>query len=208
MSDDTHPIDRRTSLQWMLAAAALPGLADAATGVPAKKGYGTDPDLVKSYRGARLWPLTMTAAQRRTTRVLCDLIIPADALSPSAGDVGVPAFIDEWISAPYPAHQRDRERVLQGLAWLDEEAQRRFGAAFAAGTAAQQDAICQDICLVTKAEPPLADGARFFARFRDLVAGGFYTTPQGTEDLGFVGNRPSATFDGPPPEALRIVGVS
>ena len=199
-------VDRRTSLQWMLAATALPGLADAA--VPAVKGYGTDPNLVKRYSAGQLWPLTLNAAQRRTAQALCNLIIPADVLSPSAGDVGVHAFIDEWISAPYPAHQRDRERVLKGLAWLDEEAQRRFGSAFAAATTEQQDAICKDICFVAKAEAPFTEAARFFARFRDLTAGGFYTTPQGTADLGFVGNRPSATFDGPPIEALKIVGVA
>jgi hypothetical protein len=53
----------------------------------------------------------------------------------------------------------------------------------------------------------LERAAVFFARFRDLTAGGFYTTPQGTKDLGFVGNRPSTTFEGPSEAVLGIVGV-
>ena len=44
----------------------------------APRGYGTDPDLVKSYRAGQLWPLTMNEAQRRTAAALCALIIPAD----------------------------------------------------------------------------------------------------------------------------------
>ena len=67
--------------------------------------------------------------------------------------------------------------------------------------------ICDDICFVPKAAPPFAEAATFFARYRDLTAGGFYTTPQGAKDLRFVGNVASASFDGPPPEVLKIVGV-
>ena len=201
-------IGRRESLQWMLAAAALPSMWGDAAATPAKaKGYGTDPDLVKSHKAGALWALTMTAAQRRTAAALCNVIIPADEQSPGAAELGVHVFIDEWISAPYPAHVQDRELVVQGLAWVDTESQRRFGRAFAEAAEGQQRAVCDDICFVPKAAPPFAQAAIFFARFRDLTAGGFYTTPQGAKDLRFVGNVTSATFDGPPAEVLKIVGV-
>jgi len=208
-------MDRRTSLQWMLAAAAGPlgslgSLAQhaaAAVPIPAPTGYGTDPKLVKSYRSGELWPLTFSAAQRLLAASLCRLIIPADAHSPSAADVGVPVFIDEWISAPYPAHAKDRLQILQGLEWMDRESQARFGRPFAAADEAQQVLICDDICFARKAAPPFKPAAAFFARFRDLTAGGFYTTPDGTKDLGFVGNVPSQNFDGPPADVLKIVGV-
>jgi hypothetical protein len=52
------------------------------------------------------------------------VIIPADDDSPSASAVGVPDFIDEWISSPYPAQAGDRRIVLDGLQWIDDEAQR------------------------------------------------------------------------------------
>jgi len=206
-----NPMDRRESLQWMLAAAALPSMWGDAVAKPTKsakaKGYGTDPDLVKSHKVGALWPLTMTAAQRRTAAALCDVIIPADEHSPGAAELGVHVFIDEWISAPYPAHTKDRALVVQGLAWMDVESQRRFGRPFAEAAQAQQRAVCDDICFVPKAAPQFAQAATFFARYRDLTAGGFYTTPQGAKDLRFVGNVASATFDGPPAEVLKIVGV-
>ena len=204
-------MDRRNSLQWMLAAMALPELTGIAVAAPKRdgtKGYGTDPVLTESHRLGALWPLSFDAAQGRCAAALCALIIPADEHSPSAAQLEVHRFIDEWISAPYPQQQKDRVVVVEGLAWLDAEAQRRFGGkVFAELAEAEQQQIADAICWKAKAAPGLEKAAAFFARFRDLTAGGFYTTPQGTKDLGFVGNRPSATFDGPPEAVLKIVGV-
>jgi hypothetical protein len=205
-------MDRRSSLQWMLAASAALALppADAAPGAKrqAGAGYGTDPDVMRRYRSGTLWPLLMSATERRCARALCDTVIPADERSPGAAELQVEVFVDEWISAPYPAHTKDRELVRKGLAWIDGEARRRFQAAFAALAPSERQAICDPICHAPSAAPEHAEAAAFFARFRDLTAGGFYTTPAGAEDLRFVGNRPSAHFDGPPPEVLKIVGVN
>ena len=112
-------IDRRTTIKWMLAAtAALPamqGSAFAAAPLPPAKGYGTDPDLLRIYAPGDLWPLSFTDDERRTATALCDVIIPADAGSPSASAVGVVDFLDEWISAPYVPQQQDRKLILAGL---------------------------------------------------------------------------------------------
>ena len=204
-------MDRRESLQWMLAAAALPTAASAgATAARGKKpaGYGTDPKLVKTYRSGELWPLSFNTAQRRCAAALCGLIIPADEHSPSAAELEVHLFIDEWVSAPYPDHAKDKALIVKGLAWLDAESRRRFKQTFAQSQPAQQQAICDEICWEAKAPKRLATQAKFFARFRDLTAGGFYTTPPGTKDLGFAGNTPSEHFDGPPQAVINIVGVS
>lgn len=204
-------MDRRTTLQWMLAATALPLGAGATAAVkPAARGagYGTDPKLVKTYRSGELWPLSFSAAQRVTAAALCALIIPADEHSPSAADLQVQLFIDEWISAPYPRHRKDRLQILQGLAWIDREARQRFGRAFVAASEVQQQAIADDICWLPAAAPRFTTAARFFARYRDLTGSGFYTTPEGTRDLRFVGNQPSLSFDGPPAEVLKLVGVT
>lgn len=203
-------MDRRTSIKWVMAASALwPQLrADALAAAPAAvRGYGTDPNLLKAYHPGELWPLTLTAAQRRLARALCDLIISADDHSPAASDVGVVDFIDEWVSAPYPACQRDRPVVLGGFEWLDAEAGRRFTKEFAALTATQQRNICDDICLVSRATPARREAAQFFARYRDLTAGGFYSTPVGRKDLGYIGNVPLARFEGPPEELLKKLGL-
>ena len=66
------------------------------------RGYGPDPVMVKVYKPGDVWPLTLTEPQRRTTGALCDVIMHADEPSPSASSLGVPDFIDEWISSPYP----------------------------------------------------------------------------------------------------------
>jgi len=205
-------MDRRTTLKWMLAAAAASPLWNHAARAPAPRrtavGYGTDPDLVKAYRAGDLWPLTLTRAQLETAAALCATIIPADARSSSAAQLMVHHFIDEWVSAPYPRHVQDRKLVLEGLGWIDAEARRRFGRRFAAASEAQRCGICDEICREAKAAAKHRKAARFFARFRDLTADGFYTTPEGMKDLGFVGNTPSANFEGPPPEALAKAGLA
>ena len=214
-------MDRRTTIKWMIAvAAAMPGMHDvanalsaaplAAADLPPAQGYGTDPNLIQLYKPGDLWPLTFTAPQRRLARVLCDLIIPADAVSPSASGVGVVEFIDEWISAPYEQQRRDRKRILEGFSWLDREAASRYraGKSFAALSHKRKSAICDDICLIAKATPERAEAAKFFARYRDLTAGGFYTTPQGRKDVRYVGNVPLPRFDGPPLEVLKKVGLA
>ena len=208
--------DRRTAIKWMLTAAAsatvLSRLSHAATEPAAAPvtatGYGSDPDLVKSYKPGDFWPLTLTDAQRATTAALCAVIIPADASSPSAAELKVHDFIDEWISAPYPEQARDRPVILEGLVWLEAESQRRYRKNFAALTHAEQSAICDEICYVEKAAPALARPAQFFAKFRDLTAGGFYTTPEGMKDIGYIGNMPLATFEGPGPEVLKKLGLA
>jgi hypothetical protein len=205
-------MDRRETLQWMLAASAALGADVSAGATPARKsgkGYGTDPKLTLTYRSGELWPLTFTAEQTRCAQALCGLIIPADEHSPSAAQLKVHLFIDEWVSAPYPDQVKDRAVIVKGLAWLDAESARRFGnKRFDQLDAAQQSQIADDICFAAKAKPEHAEAARFFKRFRDLTAGGFYTTPEGSQDLGYVGNVPSVTFDGPPLKVLQIVGVA
>jgi hypothetical protein len=212
-------MDRRTTIKWMLAAAAtVPSLQfaiplaiagdAAARDVAANQaGYGTDPDLLKDWKAGGPWPLTLTENARATTKALCDLIIPADDVSPAASAVGVVDFIDEWISAPYPQQRGDRPVVLTGLLWIEAESQKRFKQAFPALSDAQRTQIADDIC-TTKSKPEFADAAKFFAKFRDLTAGGFYTTPVGMKDIGYTGNVPQTTFAGPPLEALKKAGLA
>jgi hypothetical protein len=202
-------MDRRTTMKWVLAASAAWPLFGRGAGraEPALtlRGYGTDPDLLAVYRPGELWPLTLTAPQRRLAGILADIIIPADDHSPSASAVGVVEFIDEWVSAPYPASQRDRPVVLGGFVWLNDEAARRFAKGFSDLAATELHGICDDIC--DESSSRWRDAARFFALYRDLTAGGFYTTPVGRKDLGYMGNVPLASFDGPPPELLKKLNL-
>jgi hypothetical protein len=215
MNPDLPRLDRRTALKWMLTATATLAVTDRAAAAakhqaadPAAKGYGTDPLLNQEYAPGAFWPLTMTDHQRRTAAVLCALIIPAEGSIPSAADLKVHDFIDEWISSPYPDQKDDRETVLSGLAWIDREANARFGADFAGLAHEQQCAIADDLCHAPEAKPEHAEGAKFFAKFRDLTTSGFFTTPPGMHDLGYRGNMPLAEFKGPPPEVLAKLGLA
>jgi hypothetical protein len=204
-------MDRRTTIKWVLAAGAaypLLGTRAARADAASTAGYGTDPKLVANFRPGELWPLTLNAAQRKLAAVLADIIIPADEHSSSASAAGVVEFIDEWLSAPYPDYQRDRTIVLGGFGWLDAEGVRRFGKEFSALATAAQHAICDDICDKSRATTERADAARFFALFRDLTAGGFYSTPIGRKDLSFIGNVALASFDGPPPALLKALKLA
>jgi len=209
-------MDRRTTIKWMLAAAAsVPSLRLSFAGDAAARdvaanqaGYGTDPDLQAEWKAGGPWPLTLTGAARETAKALCDLIIPADDVSPSASSVGVVDFIDEWISAPYPQQRGDRPIVLNGLLWIEAESQKRFQKPFASLGDAQRAQIADDICSPAKAKPEFAEAAKFFSKFRDLTAGGFYTTPVGMKDIGYTGNVPLAKFEGPPLAALKKAGLT
>lgn len=211
MSDHAR-MDRRDAISWMLSAVGSVALLDddAFAQVPAwpnGAGYGVDPNLLKSYKAGDLWPLALSTKQRRTAALLCDVIIPAEGDTPSASALHVHDFVNEWVSAPYPTHQRDRVLIVDGLAWMDEESARRFGKQFHRIVMQQRQAICDDICDEAKAKPEFKAAAAFFRRYRDLTAGGFYTTPAGMKDLGYVGNVALAAFSGPPREVKARLGV-
>lgn len=212
MSEDMARLPRRTVLKWFVTAAAalhLPELGALAQGAtaPAPKGYGTDPDLSKNYGPGDFWPLTLTPAQRQTAVALADLLFPADHLGPAASEVRVPDYIDEWVSAPYPLQRKDREALLPGLQWLEDESRKRFTGDFASLSEEQKRAIADDICWPADAKPEFRKAAAFFVKFRALAASAYYGTPAGWQALGYVGNVPLASFDGPPPEVLEKLGV-
>ncbi|ATY32565.1 gluconate 2-dehydrogenase subunit 3 family protein [Sphingomonas psychrotolerans] len=211
---------RRETLQWMMAAAALPlarwtppamaaGHPPPFTVVvdwpaalpppPPAQGYGRDPDLMAPKV---TWPLILSKAQRATVDLLGDLILPADERSPGAGTLGVGAFVDEWISAPYPTQRKDREQVLGGLIWLEAQSRALHGAAFAAITPAQRAGLL-DALTVTAPVAMMAKPVAFMDTLRHLFVLGFYSLPEGKADMGFIGDQPTpGDYPGPSPEAL------
>lgn len=210
-------MDRRDAIKWMMTAVATTALLErdsfGATATQAAKsgskpgvGYGTDPDILKIYKPGDVWPLTLTEAQRVTASALCDVIIPADANGPGAAAVKVHEFIDEWISAPYPGHDDDKRLIIEGLAWIDAESQKRFQNDFVNLISRQKTAICDDICYAPNAKEEFRKPAQFFRRYRDLTAGGYYSTPEGMKDIGYTGNVPLEKFV-VPPEALKKLGL-
>ena len=220
-SENPFRVDRRTTIKWLAAtmAAAYTGCssdekylgdeipsAGRLLGVaaePASIPYGTDPDRMNPVVP---WSRTMTDAQLRTTAALCDVVLPEDDRSPSASAVGVPDFIDEWVSAPYAQQQEDREVILDGLEQLEEQSRQRFDVSFASASVQQKTELVDSIADGSGSEP---DQAEFFKRFRYLTVGAFYTTEAGARDIGYIGNVPIAgEYPGPSDEAMaHLAGV-
>ena len=215
-------VDRRTTLRWLAAtlgagavaacgdSGAQKRAADAAAravadlGVPkpiSGQGYGRYPD---TRNPTVTWERTMTEAQLRLTRKVADLIVPADDVSPSAGQLGVQDFIDEWVSAPYAGQRADREQIFAGLTWLEQEAMDRAdGARFFAAGRPVQEAILDDIAYKDRVKPGLEEQAAFFHKLRYLVTSAFYASEEGWADLGYRGNMPTTgPYPGPTKEAL------
>jgi len=152
---------------------------------------------------ARFEPQFFTAHEFRTVQVLADIVIPRDERSGSATDAGVPEFMD-FIMIDRPSMQT---QMRGGLRWLDNESVDRFGVRFVEATDAQRIAIVEDIAWPARARPEMSHGVSFFNFFRDLTAGGFWSSRIGVEDIGYMGNVPTR-WDGCPPEALQRLGVS
>jgi hypothetical protein len=212
-------MDRRDTLAWLARALALgvsptnlfagpplgtpavtpPIQADAEAQAPASvHGYGPDPDLANPTIP---WPLTLTPDQRRTVTRLADLLLPADERSPAASALGVPEFVDEWVSAPYPLQRADRNLLEAGLRWLEARAGGRFPSLDAAAAGLILDEICD-----ARSAPDDVPAA-FFGRVRQICLIGYYSSNVGMADLGYVGNQPSTRFTGPPTEILARLGL-
>ena len=123
-----------------------------------------------------------TAAEWKTVGVLADDIIPRDGRSGSATDAGVPAFIDFNLSVSETSEDT-RLAIRGGLAWLNTESRKRFKKNYASLSTAQRHEILDDIAWPAKAKPDFSHGTAFFARFRDLVGMGFFSSAMGWKDL-------------------------
>ena len=147
----------------------------------------------------------MTAEQRELTSAIADILVPRDGDNPSASEVNVTDVIDEWVSAPYPRFQSDRIEILSGLAWLDEECTQRFDSNFVAASPDQQLEIVDDIAFEeARSNPEFARMAGVFDGLRKLVVTAYFSSPEGTMDMGYQGNTPLVgDYPGPTPEAME-----
>ena len=188
-------------MRRIFVASAIASFLDV-TAFAVEGGLGADPSLLKKDAP---WPRTMTEAEKRAAGALADVILPADEHGPAATAVGVVDFLDEWVSAPYDPQRRDAKVIRDGLAWLDAEAQRRGGKVFAELAPEKQTDLVDDI--LRQGSEARKKAYAFWQLFRDRVAGGYYSTPEGWKALGYSGNQPLAEFAGPPAEALKQLGL-
>jgi len=138
-----------------------------------------------------------------TITILADIIIPRDAISGSASDAKVPAFI-EFIVKDREEHQVP---MRGGLRWLDVHCLNRFGKTFRECDSKQQIAVVDDIAYPKKVKRELQQGASFFSLMRNLTSTGFYTSEIGVKDVGYKGNQPNL-WNGVPDDVLKQYGLS
>ncbi len=143
-----------------------------------------------------------TVHELQTVAVLSDIIIPADSHSGSATQSGVPAFI-EFMMKDQPQHQ---DKMRGGLMWLDIESKKRFSKKFILCSKTQQLEIVEDIAYPEKVKPMFKHGASFFTHIRNFVVTGFYTSPIGFKDLGYMGNVPNQ-WEGVPEDVVAKFGL-
>jgi hypothetical protein len=154
-------------------------------------------------RGQQYQPKVFTPAEWRTARVLVDYVIPRDARSGSATDAKVPEFMDVFMET----RENMKTWMRTGLAWLDEESNKRFSKTFVDCDDTQRKAILDDIAWPRRARQEMQAGVRFFTNFRNFTSSGFWSSKMGIDDLQYMGNRPMSTWNGCPQPALDKLGV-
>jgi hypothetical protein len=135
--------------------------------------------------------------------MLADIIIPADGVSGSATDAGVPDFI-EFMVKDYPRFQRP---LRGGLMWLNNLSLKSYSRNFVDLNPEQHIELIDRIAWPDKAEEDMIYGVKFFNLMRNLTATGFFTSEMGVKDIGYQGNRPNQ-WDGVPQEVLDQYGLS
>ena len=140
--------------------------------------------------------------EMKTITVLADIIIPADAVSGSASEAEVPAFI-EFIVKDIPSHQIP---MRGGLKWMDLHCLKEYQKSFIDCNTQQQIELVNQIAYPDKAKPKMRQGVVFFNRMRNLTASGFYTSKIGIDDIGYVGNKANI-WAGVPADVLAQYGL-
>jgi gluconate 2-dehydrogenase gamma chain len=222
--NDESPMNRRRALKVLGALPLAAAVADAQQAQnPADARQGHERPAQSSTANTRQ-PQSPPRArffnqrEMRTLRVLADDIIPRDARSGSATDAGVPAYVDFHLSVPETS-QDVRTAWKGGLRWLDTESRKRNGKAYHLASAAERHAILDDIAgplgppvgeavPASTTSPALRYGAAFFARARDMIGGGFFSSAMGFKDLQYMGNTFNPGWNGCPPAALAKLGVT
>lgn len=207
-------MDRRKSLK-LIATGALAGSAlasgcvsgDNKPGIAPEPKFNLDrnPDELKNEKRLLAMDRFFSEHELATITVLSDLIIPADEVSGSASEAGVPEFI-EFIVKDMPHHQVP---MRGGLKWLDVQCMKRYEKSFVGCSEVQKIEMLDLIAYPDRKniDAELKPGIKFFNLMRNLTATGFYTSEIGVKDLGYIGNAPNQ-WNGVPEDVLKQHGLA
>jgi hypothetical protein len=145
-------------------------------------------------------PKALSPAQNQAVIALSEAIIPQTTTA-GAAKAGVNRFIDAVIADGSAA---DRQKFLDGLAWVDARSQRDAAAPFAKATPAQQTALLTTLSTATDPSPEDRPGVEFFKAIRSLTITGYYTSEVGMrEEMDDNGNMFFLEFPGCTHEAHK-----
>jgi len=135
-------------------------------------------------------PQAMNEHQNQTVDILSELILPRTE-TPGAHDAQVNRYIDRMLAEGM--EQADRERFLEGLAWLDRHCRQELGSAFVNLDSARQMAVLG----IMAASAADTRARRFFTQIKDLTLRGYYTSRPGLlGELEYKGNGAFAEYPG------------
>lgn len=145
--------------------ATLGDVASAHTGQPA----------ATTGAGVPWTPAVFDPHQHETVVTLAELIIPKTDTA-GATDANVAQFIDTILE---DAPDAERDRFLDGLAWLDARSQELFGADFQTASDTRQAALLTILSSPENQSTSERTGVEFFMAMKDLTVTGYYTSEIG-----------------------------
>lgn len=165
-------MDRKTALRTLATTAVIPWLAptEVAALLDARRSLAPrDPSQ------------PLSGQELEIIGVVADIILPRTD-TPSATDLGVPAFVEllvtEWME------EEEAAELRQGLTRLDERARSRFGAPFVACASDEQLGLVREL---DDELPRAGDATRptgFYPTLKRFVVTGYFTTPEGAMQTG------------------------
>lgn len=137
-------------------------------------------------------PRALSAEQLALVGAIGDVILPRTD-SPSASDVGVPAFVDVIATGYYS--EQERREFLDGLDAIEAMAQRAHGRSLVALGEADRLALVDRL---DRASPRTTPAERAYGRLKGLVMHGWYTSERVQQQVvrtqlffgSFVGDAP------------------
>ncbi len=136
--------------------------------------------------------LVLSPAQYATLEALVETIIPADDRSPGAREARVADYVDLLLSE---AEEPVRQRWLEGLAGVEQQARTRFSRPYTGLSTAEMESLLTEIS--RNERKPETPAETFFVMAKAATIHGFYTSEIGIQqELRYQGNQMLPEFVG------------
>jgi gluconate 2-dehydrogenase gamma chain len=94
---------------------------------------------------ARQTPIEFSAGEKRVLDTVQMQLFPADGNGPSAEDLHALEYLQWALEDPENIEDGDKEFIVKGISWLEEESRNRYGNSFVQLPSVQQDNLLHQI---------------------------------------------------------------